>query len=386
MQNNIKKIDKCYGCSACLNICPQKCISMHPNKRGFLEPVIDEERCINCGACLRVCPRLKDYRKEINKKIPAFVVKNNNENVRNNSSSGGFFSIIADYVIEKSGVIYGCIVDKDLEIKHVRTEKDYTKMRGSKYVKSNLGYIFKDIKEDLLKNRLVLFTGTPCECAGLKSFLGKVYDNLIIMDFICHGPQSPLIWKEYINYLSKRNGKIKNYYFRSKINGWHKHTELVEYENGKKEYDTLDTNINKELFHLGYSLRTACYDCKFTNLNRQSDLTMGDAWGIDKINNNFDDNLGTNIIIINTSKGQKIFEEIKEKISYLEVNIDDYIPYNPRLKCSRPVDKNKIDQFWEIYYKKGFKGIISKYTGYSFSKRIKKLIKNILIKLHLYKN
>ncbi|MBQ7031839.1 MAG: Coenzyme F420 hydrogenase/dehydrogenase, beta subunit C-terminal domain [Bacilli bacterium] len=384
MKNNVEKVEKCYGCSACFNICPTKCISMKPNKRGFLEPVIDYEKCINCGACIRICPRMKEYRKEVLKNPKTYILKNKSKEIRNISTSGGFFSSIADYFIENNGVIYGCIVDEDLKIKHIRTECDYSRMRGSKYVQSDLGNTFAEIKKDLLDNKLVLFTGSPCQCAGLKTYLGKDYDNLYIIDFICHGPQSPLIWSEYINFLTEKNGKIKDYHFRTKLNGWHSHTEVIEYESGIKEYDTLDSSLNKELFHLGLSLREACYHCQFTSLNRLGDITMGDAWGLEKIKPEFDDNLGTSLILINSEKGNKLFNQIKNTISYLEQDIEDYIVYNPRLKTSRPNSK-KRDEFWKIYDKKGFKGIIKKYTGYSFFKKVKKIIKRILTKLHLWK-
>lgn len=383
MKNNVECVEKCYGCSACFNICPTKCISMRPNKRGFLEPIVDKEKCINCGACIKICPRLKKYDKEKKHEIKTFIVKNNKD-IRNISTSGGFFSVVADYFIKNKGVIYGCIVDKNLKIVHVRTEKDYSRMRGSKYVQSELTNTFSLIKKDLLDNRLVLFTGSPCQCAGLRSYLGKDYDNLYILDFICHGPQSPLLWSEYIKFLTEKKGKIKDYNFRTKINGWHSHTEVVEFENGEKEYDTLDTNINKELFHLGLSLREACYDCQFTSLNRIGDITMGDAWGLEKINPSFDDNLGTSLIIVNSNKGQNLFDKIKSNVVYEEQNIEDYITYNPRLKNSRPNSK-KREEFWKLYDKKGFKGVIKKYTGYNKVKKIKKFIRTILIKLHLWK-
>ena len=384
MKNNVEKVEKCYGCFACFNICPAKCISMETNTRGFLIPKIDYDKCINCGVCVKICPRLKKYNDKIFNKPKAYIIKSKSKEIRKLSSSGGFFSILAEYFIKNKGVIYGCIVDENMKIKHTRTEKDYSKMRGSKYVQSDLENCFSEIKKDLLNDRLVLFTGTPCQCAGLKSYLRKEYDNLYVVDFICHGPQSPLIWTEYIKYMTSINGKIKNYHFRTKIHGWHSHTEVLEYESGKKEYDTLNSNINQELFHLGLSLRDACYDCQFTTLSRLGDITMGDAWGLEKINPQFDDNLGTSLILINNKKAEKIFEEIKNLISYLEQDINDYIIYNPRLKCSRP-NSNKREEFWKIYDKKGFKGIIKKYTGHNPIKKIKRFIKKILKKLNLWK-
>lgn len=384
MKNNVEKVEKCYGCSACFNICPTKCISMKPNKRGFLEPVIDENKCINCGACIKICPRMKDYLTKLKSAPKTYILKHNNENTRNLSTSGGFFSGVADYFIKNNGVIYGCIVNENLNIIHVRTQKDYSKMRGSKYVQSDLNSVFSVLKKDLLDNKLVLFTGSPCQCAGLKSYLGKDYENLYMIDFICHGPQSPLIWADYIDYLTQKNGKIKDYHFRSKLNGWHKHTEEIEYESGVIEHDTIDSGINKELFHLGLSLREACYDCQFTSLNRLGDITMGDAWGIDKIKPDFDDNLGTSLVLINNEKGRKLFDDIKENFTYEEQNIDDYIVYNPRLNSSRP-NSSKRNKFWKVYEKKGFIGIIKKYTSHSIISKMKRIIKKVLLKFHLWK-
>ena len=361
---NIEKVEKCYGCTACKSICPNNCISMQPNKEGFLIPVIDKSKCINCGLCTRVCPRLANKLTD-NKVIKSYAVKNKKEEIRLNSTSGGFFSAIADYFIKNNGVIYGCILDDDLKIKHVRTEKDYKKMIGSKYVQSDLQNTFIEIQKDLKNNRMVLFTGTPCQCSGLKLYLRKDYSNLYVIDLICHGVPSPLLWKEYINYLTKKNGEILKYNFRSKIEGWHTHTEVIEYKDGNIEVNTRDSNINKNLFNTNYNLRNSCYDCQFSSDLRIGDITIGDAWGLQNINKKFDDNKGINLICE-------------------EADIEQYSKYNPNLVKPTFCGEER-DKFWNTYFQKGYIALIKKYTDYSFKRRTKEKIKKMLIKLKIMK-
>ena len=373
---NIEKVEKCYGCTACKNICPQHCISMKSNPEGFLSPVIDKSKCTNCGLCTKVCPRLADKLTD-NKILDAYIAKNKNEKVRLNSTSGGFFSAIADYFIENNGVIYGCILDDDLKVKHVRKEKDYAKMLGSKYVQSDLGDVFSKIKKDLNNNRLVLFTGTPCQCSGLRLYLKKDYSNLYILDLICHGVPSPLLWKEYVNYMTKKKGKILNYYFRSKVRGWYRQTEVLQYENGNLEFQTKNTLINREIFYSDCALRDSCYDCAFASTSRIGDITIGDAWGIQILNKEFDDDKGVNLLLVNSKKGINLFERVKHNLNFIKVDVQNYIQYNYNLERSSTCNKKRND-FWNTYLKKGYLSLIKKYTIYGMKNRLLFFLKRVI--------
>ena len=218
----IKAKEDCCGCYACYNICPKECITMESDNEGFWYPKIDKDKCINCNLCEKVCPIINKPNSSLYEK-KSYAVFNKNEKIRLESSSGGIFSLLAEYVINNHGNVYGAVFDEDFNVKHVKINilQDINLLRGSKYVQSRINDIFKSIKFDLKNNKIVLFTGTPCQIAGLQSFLQKKYDNLILMDIVCHGVPSPLVWQQYINEL-KQNYKqnIKSIYFRDKSTGW----------------------------------------------------------------------------------------------------------------------------------------------------------------------
>ena len=224
-----------------------------------------------------------------------------------------------------------CILDDNLNVLHKRavTADERDAFKGSKYVQSDLGNIFSDILDDINDGLLVLFVGTPCQCGGLKSYLYQKKistDNLILADMVCHGAPSPLIWKEHVSFIQKKSAKrIKDYRFRLKVNGWHNHTEMIIYDDGKTDYKSDLSQINKKLFHANLTLREACYNCKYTNLNRCSDITIADFWGIEKHMPDFDDNKGISLILINTQKGIGIYNAIKSNLDDRESNTKDCI-------------------------------------------------------------
>lgn len=375
----------CCGCTACKSRCPKQAIIMKPDEEGFLYPEIDRKLCIDCGLCIKVCAFQNGYDTLQNFEIPyVYAARHIDEKVRMSSTSGGAFTAISDYILHNDGLVYGVAFDENMNVVHQRADKieDREKFKGSKYVQSDLKNTFFEIKDFLLNGKLVLFTGTPCQVAGLKSYLvGVKTDMLILCDIICHGIPSPLMWREHILYLEKKQGcKIVEYYCRSKVNGWHGHNELSIYQNGKKDYESSISQNHQKLFYLNTIQRPSCHNCKYTNLQRPSDITIADFWGIENCMPYFDDNKGASLLLINTPKGRELFEHIKENLKYEESNTKDCL--QPQLQYPSKASP-KREQFWNDYRFLGYKYVIKKYAGYGVKSRIKQYIVKILIKTRL---
>ena len=379
--------EDCCGCTACESICPNQAITMQSDEEGFLYPSIDKSICIECGLCKKVCAFQNGYETLNNLESPdVYALKHKSDEVRMNSSSGGAFSAISDYALNESYVLYGVEFSKNFTVQHKRTttEAGRNKFRGSKYVQSNLERIFKQIREDLANDRSVLFIGTPCEVAGLRKYLevAKIKtDKLILNDIICHGTSSPLLWKQYLNFIQKKS-KLKSYTFRSKEKGWRGYNVKAEFEKGKSKINTSDIKIYANIFCSDLALRPSCYYCKFSNLNRPSDITIGDFWGIEKSLPELDDNKGVSLILVNTPKGQAIFDEIQDKIDFVQSNTKDCQQHNLQQPTKMPTNR---EQFWDDYQNSGFDYIAKKYAGcYSFKGRVKRIIVTLLKKLGLF--
>lgn len=368
--------NECTGCTSCKNICPNNAITMIEDKDGFKYPKINKKKCTNCGLCRKKCPIFdKNYDKIKNEHICIYGCKHKEDNVRQQSSSGGMFTAISNYILKQKGIIYGAILDDEKKVRHIRatTIEERNKLRGSKYVQSELENTFQLIKNDLKKGEVVLFVGTPCQNAGLKIYLGKEYEKLLQCDFVCHGVPSPLLWEEFKNFLEKKNNSvIRNFKFRDKINGWHTHTESVEFDDGRIDNNSKISQANKYMLMSDLSYRKSCYECKFSTIKRVSDITISDYWGIEKKFPNFDDNKGVSLAIINTDKGKKCFENIKEEIEYLETSVDSCL--QPQL--IRPVKQpKKNNKFWEDYHNKGYEYVLKKYTIYGWKNRVNENIR-----------
>lgn len=301
----------CCGCRACEQACAKKAISMKENSEGFLYPVIDESRCVDCGACATVCPFVNaDKIKQEPKQVYAAI--NRNLKDRKNSSSGGVFSALAKNVLEKKGVVYGAAFDENLVLSHQRVddEKDFPKLMGSKYVQSDLNDVFLRVKKDLTNGLVVLFSGTPCQVAGLKLFLKKDYEKLMTVDIVCHGTPSLKIFRVFVNELEKDLGlKVVDYKFRDKrVNGWsclNSCSCVTENENGKKRdvfYNRI-MNAYSEAFLTGDMNRECCYKCPYADRKRVGDFTLADYWRVYKIFPKIDYSNGVSMFAINTEKG-----------------------------------------------------------------------------------
>lgn len=349
--NNFSLADSlnCTGCSACMNVCPVGCIEMVDNEKGFKVPRIDFAKCIRCNKCRNVCPINNKFNSVLVKKC--YAAKAKNVDTVKNSSSGGLFSILANEILNNNGVVYGAKLDiNNKDVSHVRIDnvEDLVLLNGSKYVQSNIDEIFKNIKNDLNNNVIVLFSGTPCQISGLKSFLGKCYDNLYCVDVVCHGVPSPLVFRDYIKYLEdKYSSNVKSVNFKNKDGGWNNSSIQIFFENGECLIEKIYDNIYMKSFLNNLILRDSCYNCKFKNNNSFSDITLGDFWGIENFteNENFLDNNGVSLVCINTNKGVNLFNKVKNELIYEERSYDEAKEYNSCLVKSAPYNDSEKD-FW----------------------------------------
>lgn len=329
----------CTGCHACANKCPTKCIIMEKEETGFLTPEIDQALCSSCGQCEKVCPVV--HKPKISTQTVAYAMKNRSRNERMKSTSGGIFPLFAEYVLDREGVIFGAAYDSDFSVRHIKVceRKELPLLQGAKYVQSVIGTSFLEVKRELASGRLVLFSGTPCQCAGLKSFLGKLYENLITVDIICHGVPSPKVWQAYVDYRSrKENEGIRplRINMRSKASGWshYGYSTEFDYDDGKISQIGNGYDLFMKAFVGNICLRSSCSDCKMKGAERCTDFTLGDYWGIWNQHPEFDDNKGTSVVFVHSLKGQEILEQLRDKIDYLEVNLEDAYKENGSLMNS----------------------------------------------------
>lgn len=370
----------CSGCHSCISICPKKCISMQIDEEGFWYPKVDKNKCINCRLCEMKCPILNGM--QVNRKPKAYACYNIDENIRKESSSGGIFTLLASNVIDRGGVVYGASFNEEFEVEHIQisTKQELSKLRGSKYVQSKIGNSYNEIKILLNDGKLVYFSGTPCQIDGLICFLGKKYDNLICQDIICHGVPSTRIWKDYIDIKNKcYEDKPLRINFRQKDSGWELFELSLQYKNSSYSCCHKEDPFMKA-FLSDLILRPSCYDCHSKSLNRNSDITLADFWGIKEIYPDFYDDGGISLVFINSKKGWELFENIINEIEYRKCNINEAIKYNQSSYKSVKKPKNR-EKFIKECKNSSFENIVNKYTKLSLIRKIKITIKNIIKKL-----
>ncbi len=367
----------CTGCMACYNICPRKAISIKSYK-GFYYPEINEEKCINCGLCRKTCPALNPIKKNKPMDNKCYALLNKEKKIRDNSSSGGVFYELAKYIINTGGVVYGASWDESLVVNHIRIDKPVkiSLLQGSKYVQSNIKDIFKSVKQDLDNKKQVLFSGVPCQISGLKLFLKKKYENLYTVEVLCHGSASPIVFEEHKKYLEKKyNDKLKAINFRFKTE---KKCQNIEY-NFQNSKILLEDPL-KDYYYLGFQDgtldRDCCYNCKYVGIERCSDITLADFWGLKDDSFACKDKLSyPSLIFINTTKGLDLFNSIKDKFEIKERPIQEAIDGN--LSLRRAVPNNKVkEKFLVEYDKKGYEIAAQKYL--IIKKDYKYYIKKIL--------
>lgn len=392
----IKEKKKCCGCSACVQKCPKQCISLKEDNEGFFYPIVDKEVCVDCGLCEKVCPVL--HYGNVRKPLKVYAAKNYDEEIRKQSSSGGIFTLLAERIIQEGGVVFGARFDEYWEVKHDYTEtiEGLSAFRGSKYVQSKIGDNYQKAETFLKQDRKVLFCGTPCQIAGLKRFLRKEYDNLLTVDFICHGIPSPGVWKKYLeetvkrmynknthstDLVSKRNAYIENITFRDKRFGWKKYsftlTLTITSENEIKRNISLCELFSKNTFMKGFLsdlyLRPSCYDCTAKNGKSNSDITIGDLWGAPFIIGKDDDDCGTSLILL-----YKNNLRIDNSFWMKEIDYQTALIYNSAIEKSARVTEKRL-LFYSFYKSsESLYHLIDKLTKTNFRERLIRKMKNFI--------
>lgn len=373
-----KEKKDCCGCRACEQICPKQAIKMVEDEKGFRYPKIDYNLCNQCGLCDKVCAFNEDY-KNFGGSPAVYAVKNRDEEVRSTSSSGGMFTAISDKILEEGGVVYGAGYKDRLTVCHKRavTKKDRDEFKGSKYVQSDIGDSFIHVGQDLINNQKVLFTGTPCQVAALRSFLRHDEDNLLTVDFVCHGTPSNKLWQDFLDVIEKESENNVVYAeFRNKEVGWHRpRTKLYFKERSAKRINGEQSFF--QLFVRNYMLMPSCHNCKFANFNRASDITLGDFWGIERTMPDFDDDKGISLVLVNSAKGKSVFDAIRDSLDVRESCKQNCLQPQRSLQGSPPRHKYS-DQFWKGYHKRGMRYVMVKYTEYS---RVRTCIRKVILKL-----
>lgn len=330
---NIDSLEKCCGCAACVNACPKQCITMYSDKKGFFYPQIDANQCIHCELCEKVCPLIKKIEPVLPIMVEA-VASKSVEDVKI-SSSGAVCHELSRYFIERKGVVYGAAWTDGFVVRHIRvTQKaDLERIRCSKYLQSQISDIFKMVKADLANKRSVLFIGTPCQVAGLKSYLRKDYDNLVTVDFVCHGVPSQAIFNRIIADIEKHNGSIvKSVNFRSKKKSWREFGTEFHLQNG----ENIHIIHSKSFFFRGFMsnlyLRDCCHKCSFSNNRNCSDITVADLWGVEFVRPEMDDNTGMNLVLVRSLRGRELLEDCSCKFNRFEYDYQDALKYNPAIE------------------------------------------------------
>ena len=317
----IKEKDKCCGCTACYSVCPKGAIQMEADEEGFKYPVVNKDICIDCGRCEKVCPIISEKPTGV-WTSQKYAVQNSDDSERYMSTAGGMFSLIANWVIEeKMGFVYA-VGFNDTTILHKKAEDKYQleEMRGSKYVQSELGDIFKEVKQNLLCGKECLFVGTPCQVYGLSKYIGDsgLRDHIILVDLLCLGVSSPLLYEKWISYIEDKYRKsVRRVYFRDKSYGYATANVRVEFENGKFIEQKYDAKSLMKTFFSGYNMRPSCYDCSFRCVDRVSDFTIGDFHQIGQYSTDMDDDKGTTCVWVHSQKGKLVLDKIKERMSYI---------------------------------------------------------------------
>ena len=358
--------DNCTGCAACVNVCPAKCISMTQDTDGFLYPAINEEKCILCGLCKKIC----NVEEKSSGKIEAYACYNQQKEERLKSSSGGIFAVLAKEILKKNGVVFGVKMN-GIEAEHTYIEcvEDLDKLLGSKYIQSNVGLTYNKVKTFLEQGREVLFCGTPCQVAALNKVLQKKYDNLLLVDFICHGISSPEIFRQYIKEIHLEDKKIKNISFRDKTEGWNNFSLRMDVEGQDCYRKNMQEDIFLQSFLKNMNLRTSCFSCKHRTVNRISDLTLGDFWGSKEVFDDWKEEKGYSVVLIQSKKGERIFQDIKKSITYKNVEIEKIVEYNQSLLVS-PWDEFSKDLFFKYVKKNTIKNSIKKVEQDGVRKKI----------------
>lgn len=375
------KKEKCCGCGACMNVCPQKAISMQEDEFGFIYPQIDTNVCIKCGACKLVCNF--QYKTEENAPIQTFAACAKSEVILKKAASGGAFSVLAISILSKGGVVFGAAFDETWRVCHIGIEsvEELYRLQGSKYVQSNVDTTYQQVKRLLKEGRTVLYSGTPCQIAGLYGYLGKNDKNLLTVDLICHGVPNQRMFLDYLSTF----GTVRTFSFREKSAGWGKNGSVNTFTNGKIVKKRLWESAQPYLYYFGNGLiqRESCYQCKYTCQHRSADITVGDYWGIEKQHpdylgkNGFDTKKGISVIIANTEKGAEAIRGCTQYIDLKESAFEKAAAGNAQL--IRPtVKKAQRQELLDLYSKQGWIAVAKRFDSNIGLRRYSSIVKNLL--------
>ena len=357
----------CCGCNACADACHADAISFDTDNEGFWYPKVDTQRCTNCGLCEKVCPiiNVSALKKNDLEQSECYVAVNKNLDVVFDSTSGGIFSVLAEAVYKEKGFVGGAVFTEDFSVKHYisNVPEDLNQIRSSKYLQSNLSGFYRQVKGLVTQGEKVLVCGSPCQMAALRAYLRKDYPNLLIVDYICRGINSPKVWHKYLDSFEERYGsKVIYCKAKSKEFGWRKLTQKVILANGRHCYETRDqSNYMKGYLRTGVFCRPSCYECRFKGFPRMADITLADFWGIEKIDKTLDKYLGNSLVMLNSQKGKMFFEQLKDDIDSIQVPFSSIEAGNRSLRLSVPPSKVDRQQFFSDLDKMSFDELSRKY-------------------------
>ena len=372
----------CCGCGACKGACPKKCIRMMPNQEGFLYPVVNMEACIHCGHCENVCPVLRagEGRKKDFQEAWAAIQKD--RKILKESSSGGVFTSLALAILEEGGCVFGAAFREGFrQVVHVLVEKveQLETLRGSKYMQSEVDNSYALAQERLNNGQPVLFSGTPCQIAGLKSYLGREYENLYLVDIICHGVPSALVWQFYLDQIVEKSGeKPVGINFRQKANGWNQYGLEIRFTNGKHYFRNAIDDPYMKMFLRNENLRESCYHCVTKETGIVSDLTIGDFWGVERMLPGIDSKMGVSLVLIHTEMGRGLFEQVEKKLDCHRVNYETTVINN--CVINRSVNRPALrDTFFEDLTMLPWRKVQAKYANDDIKTVIKRKLVNSVI-------
>ena len=374
--------ENCCGCGACANSCSKNAIKMTVGSDGFLYPLIDTALCVECGKCEKSCPFLSDVKQSDLSTPKAYIVQNKNKEILKQSTSGGAFTAIALKTIEQGGVVFGAAIDENFKVRHISVtlEDELKKFRNSKYVQSEIGNTYKRAEECLKDGKRVCFSGTPCQISGLYRYLGKEYDNLITVDVVCRSVPSPMVLEKYVSYQKAKYPQMKKLVFRDKAKGYSYSNVAIYGENGSclyrggSEYDPW-----LRLFLGEYCSRISCYDCKYQTPIRPADFTIWDCWDAHSLAPALDNNKGASYLVARSQKALRM-----DLFSYLDAVEIEWGLVEDKLKRHSSVPKENRDKFFSDCKEMSADEFIKKYAPITFKIKLKKTVRNIMLKLHFH--
>ena len=367
----ITRKQDCCGCFACENICPTDAISMVSDEEGFWYPQVEASKCISCEQCVRVCPELTPA--PISQQTEALACYRKDLEKRMESASGGIFSVLAEQVIAQGGCVFGAAFDGQWALSHFGADscEELDRLKGSKYIQSRIGSAYRDVRSALKNNRKVLFSGTPCQVQGLKNFLGRDYPNLLTVDLVCHGVPSPEVWKQYLAEISagKHLAAITP---RDKKNGIQNAPIVFRFDDGSEHRENyLDNPYLKGFIHNLY-VRPSCFECRFKGIERCSDITIGDFWGLEQFAPDFCDPYGISLVLLHTENGRTAFSAVEDKIAVHPASANQACKENPCLL--RPIARTeKRAAFFHDWKKSGVSKTVIRLTRPTFRQNMQKL-------------